>query len=459
MAQNLGSLWRFIMKILITDDEINIVKLLKEIFEEDNHEVEIAYNGQQAIDKYKSFSPDLTFLDVKMPVLDGVTALERIKLINPTATIIMISGHSNIPIAVKSIKGGAYDFLEKPLSLPLIKVTLNKAIQHIRATNRIANLQSNLDVKYQMIGISPAMKQLNHLIDRVANTNSKVLIQGESGTGKELVAWAIHTKSTRAEGNFIRFNSAAIPNELVESELFGYEKGAFTGAQNSKRGKIEEADGGTLFLDEIGDMNMTAQAKILRVIQEGEFERVGSNKSVKVDARIIAASHKDLEQLITQGKFREDLYYRLNVIPLRVPPLRERREDIAVLIDYFSKLNAQEMKIKAKVFTRETLDYFNKLNFPGNVRELKNIIERLYIVAEAETIDLNLVKNFYQPESKVDNFWEETTLFSAKKTQFEKRYLENQLKKHSGNISKTSQSLGLQQSNLSRKLKELGIKN
>lgn len=447
------------MKVLIADDEINIVKLLKEIFEEDNHEVDSAVNGQQAIDKFKSFSPDITFLDVKMPVLDGVSALEKIKLINPEALIIMISGHSNIPIAVKAIKGGAYDFLEKPLSLPIIKVTLNKAIRHIRINNKVVNLQENLDSKYQMIGSSLIMKQLNSLIDRVANTNSKVLIQGESGTGKELVAWAIHTKSNRVEGSFIRFNSAAIPNELVESELFGYEKGAFTGAENSKRGKIEEADGGTLFLDEIGDMSMTAQAKILRVIQEGEFERVGSNKSLKVDARIIAATHKDLQQLISEGKFREDLFYRLNVIPLRIPPLRERRDDIKKLIEYFSNINAQEMKSKAKIFTQESLDYLSSLTFPGNVRELKNLIERLYIVIEEDVIELSIVKKYHNPISQSDNFWDETISFSDKKKQFEKRYLEIQLAKHSSNVSNTSEALGLQQSNLSRKIKELGIEN
>lgn len=446
------------MKILIADDEINIVKLLKEIFEEENHYVESAYNGQQAIDKYKSFLPDITFLDVKMPVLDGVNALEKIKHINAEALVVMISGHSNIPIAVKSIKVGAYDFLEKPLSLPLIKITLNKAINHIRMNNRVANLQSDLNSKYQMIGNSPAMKQLNSLIDRVANTNSKVLIQGESGTGKELVAWAIHTKSNRVNGSFIRFNSAAIPTELVESELFGYEKGAFTGAQNSKKGKIEEADGGTLFLDEIGDMSMTAQAKILRVIQEGEFERVGSNKSIKVDARIIVATHKNLEQLIQEGKFREDLFYRLNVIPLRVPPLRERREDIKVLIDYFTRLNAHEMKVKAKIISEESLNYLSSLTFPGNVRELKNLIERLYIVVEEDFIELDIVKNYQNHSSKSDNFWDETMNFSDKKNQFEKKYLEIQLDKYSGNISKTSQALGLQQSNLSRKIKELEIK-
>ncbi len=445
------------MKILIADDEINIVKLLKEIFEEDKHEVSVAYNGQQALEQYKSFLPDITFLDVKMPVMDGVNALEKIKSFNKEALVVMISGHSNIPIAVKSIKVGAYDFLEKPLSLPIVKVTLNKAIKHIRINNRVANLEENLDSKYQMIGDSPEMQKLNSLINKVAATNSKVLIQGESGTGKELVAWSIHTKSCRTEGSFIRFNSAAIPNELVESELFGYEKGAFTGADKPKKGKIEEADGGTLFLDEIGDMSMTAQAKILRVIQEGEFERVGSNLPIKVDARIIAATHKNLEELIKLGQFREDLYYRLNVLPLRVPPLRERREDIGILIDYFSRINAQEMKIAAKKFSNQALDYLKKQNFPGNVRELKNLIERLYIVSEEETIDVSLVSNFHNSHKKQSDFWNETISYSDKKTEFEKKYLEIQLKKHDCNISKTSQALGLQQSNLSRKIKDLGI--
>lgn len=445
------------MKILVTDDEKNIVKLLKEIFEEDAHEVEIAYNGQEAIEKYKLFAPDITFLDVKMPVLDGVKALEKIKALNPEAIVIMISGHSNIPIAVKSIKGGAYDFLEKPLSLPLIKVTLNKAIKHIRMNSRVSNLEHNLADRYRMVGDSDFMKSLNKLIAKVALTNSKVLIQGESGTGKELVAWAIHAQSNRAENSFIRFNSAAIPLELVESELFGYEQGAFTGAESSKKGKIEEADGGTLFLDEIGDMSLTAQAKILRVIQEGEFERVGSNKTIKVDARIVAATHKNLPQLIQKGEFREDLYYRLNVIPITVAPLRERTDDIITLTNYFSNLNAQEMKIAPKRFTEDALAYLRSLAFPGNVRELKNLIERVYIISESDIIDSELLQSFSTPTKNRDKFWEETVNFSNKKSEFEKRYLELQLKKHDYNVSNTSLALGLQQSNLSRKIKELKI--
>lgn len=445
------------MKILVTDDEKNIVKLLKEIFEEDAHEVEVAYNGHEAIEKYKLFAPDITFLDVKMPVLDGVKALEKIKALNPEATVIMISGHSNIPIAVKSIKGGAYDFLEKPLSLPLIKVTLNKAIKHIRMNSRVSNLEHNLADRYKMVGDSDSMKSLNKLIVKVAATNSKVLIQGESGTGKELVAWAIHAQSNRSENSFIRFNSAAIPLELVESELFGYEKGAFTGAESSKKGKIEEADGGTLFLDEIGDMSLTAQAKILRVIQEGEFERVGSNKTIRVDARIVAATHKNLPQLIQKGEFREDLYYRLNVIPITVAPLRERTDDIITLTNYFSNLNAQEMKIVPKMFSEDALDYLRGLALPGNVRELKNLIERVYIISESDVIDSELLQSFYTPTKNRDKFWEETVNFSDKKSEFEKRYLELQLKKHDYNVSNTSLALGLQQSNLSRKIKELKI--
>lgn len=445
------------MKILVTDDEKNIVKLLKEIFEEDTHEVEVAYNGHEAIEKYKLFAPDITFLDVKMPVLDGVKALEKIKALNSEATVIMISGHSNIPIAVKSIKGGAYDFLEKPLSLPLIKVTLNKAIKHIRMNSRVSNLEHNLADRYKMVGVSDSMKRLNKLIVKVASTNSKVLIQGESGTGKELVAWAIHAQSNRSENSFIRFNSAAIPLELVESELFGYEKGAFTGAESSKKGKIEEADGGTLFLDEIGDMSLTAQAKILRVIQEGEFERVGSNKTIRVDARIVAATHKNLPQLIQKGEFREDLYYRLNVIPITVAPLRERTDDIITLTNYFSNLNAQEMKIVPKMFSEDALDYLRGLALPGNVRELKNLIERVYIISESDVIDSELLQSFYTPTKNRDKFWEETVNFSDKKSEFEKRYLELQLKKHDYNVSNTSLALGLQQSNLSRKIKELKI--
>ncbi len=446
------------MKILIIDDEVNIVKLLKEIFEEDNHIVEVAYNGQQGIEVFSHFKPDVTFLDVKMPIVDGLEALQKIKKINNDAIVIMISGHSNIAIAVKAMKHGAYDFLEKPLSLPMVRVALFKAQEYYNIQHKVSNLEKELADKYKMIGDSQEMKLLNNMIDKVARTSSKVLIQGESGSGKELVAWAIHHRSSRKRNRFVRFNSAAIPNELVESELFGYEKGAFTGAVSSKSGKIEEANNGTLFLDEIGDMSLTAQAKILRVIQEGEFERVGSNKSIKIDARIIAATHKNLQELVEQGLFREDLFYRLNVIPLQVPSLRDRKSDIPLLIEYFSHIFSEEMKVSQKSFDKDAIAIISNCQFKGNVRELRNFVERLYIVLEENQVTSEmLTKMNIEQKEKID-FWQETTKFSAKKQQFEKKYLKIQLEKHGNNISRTSDALNLQQSNLSRKLKDLKIK-
>ncbi len=446
------------MKILIIDDEVNIVKLLKEIFEEDNHIVEVAYNGQQGIEVFSHFKPDVTFLDVKMPIVDGLEALQKIKKINNDAIVIMISGHSNIAIAVKAMKHGAYDFLEKPLSLPMVRVALFKAQEYYNIQHKVSNLEKELADKYKMIGDSQEMKLLNNMIDKVARTSSKVLIQGESGSGKELVAWAIHHRSSRKRNRFVRFNSAAIPNELVESELFGYEKGAFTGAVSSKSGKIEEANNGTLFLDEIGDMSLTAQAKILRVIQEGEFERVGSNKSIKIDARIIAATHKNLQELVEQGLFREDLFYRLNVIPLQVPSLRDRKSDIPLLIEYFSHIFSEEMKVSQKSFDKDAIAIISNCQFKGNVRELRNFVERLYIVLEENQVTSEmLTKMNIEQKEKID-FWQETTKFSTKKQQFEKKYLKIQLEKHGNNISRTSDALNLQQSNLSRKLKDLKIK-
>lgn len=445
------------MKILVVDDEINIVKLLKEIFEEAGHNVEVAYNGQQAIENFTKFNPDVIFLDVKMPILDGIQALEKIKKRDTETVIIMVSGHSNIPIAVKAIKIGAYDFLEKPLSLPLVRITLNKAIQHLRISSKIKNLQSDVDEKYTMIGTSPQIKQMMSLISKVAVTNAKVLIRGESGSGKELVAWAIHSQSKRVQGSFIRFNSAAIPNELVESELFGFEKGAFTGAHATKKGKIEEADGGTLFLDEIGDMSLSAQAKILRVIQEGEFERVGSNKPLKIDARIIAATHKNLEELVSKGLFRQDLFYRLNVVPIEVPSLKERIEDVPVLVAHFSRLNAFEMKVPTKQFTDKAIQFLQNMPFNGNIRELKNLIERVYIICDEIKITHEILAQHVNATEEKRDFWSDTKPFSDKKSEFEERYLTTQLKKYNLSISNTSQALALQQSNLSRKLKDLNI--
>jgi len=446
------------LNILIVDDELNIAQTLKSILTDEGYECMAVYSGREALAAMEPFAPALALLDVKMDDMDGLETLQRLLEQDATLQVIMISGHSGISDAVKAMKLGAFDFLEKPLSLPLVKNAVRKALQYRAMSEDVRRLRSAAQAQYRMVGDSAPMKELRQTINRVAGTNAKVLIRGESGTGKELVAWAIHQQSPRASKPFVKFNSAAIPTELVESELFGYEKGAFTGAVKSRKGKIEEADGGSLFLDEIGDMSLAAQAKILRVIQEGEFERVGGNDTKKIDARIIAATHKNLEELVERGEFREDLFYRLNVVPVMVPPLRLHHEDIPELLEYFSDVFTRELCVPRKTFTPETLRELESWRFAGNIRELKNLVERIYILVEpreVRPIDLP-VASVCRDES--DNaFWRETAPFADKKRDFEWRYLQTQLAQFGGNISQTAKALGLHQSNLSRKLKELGI--
>ncbi len=445
------------MRVLIIDDEMNICLSLKNILEDEDYICEYALNSKNGMHKVESFSPDVILLDVRLDGANGIDVLKEIKESNPEIIVIMISGHSGIKEAVQAMRLGAYDFLEKPLSLTKIRVIIKKALDYKNIKRDYHRLKTDLDQQYKIIGHSEAIKQLHSLIRKVAPNDSKVLIRGESGTGKELVAYAIHHLSTRSEKPFIKFNSAAIPKELVESELFGFEKGAFTGADRSKDGKMEQANGGTLFLDEIGDMNLNAQAKILRVIQEGEFERVGGNKTQKIDVRIIAATHKNLEELIASGDFREDLYYRLNVIPIITPPLRQHPEDIPILIDYFSDFFASDLKIPHKTFSFEAIKLMQSWQFKGNVRELKNFIERIYILVPNEIIEPKDLEFLNQTKS-VSHFWNETINFKEKKKEFEKKYLSTQLKLHDNNLSKTAEALGLQVSNLSRKIKELEIK-
>ncbi|MDD2505990.1 MAG: sigma-54 dependent transcriptional regulator, partial [Candidatus Cloacimonetes bacterium] len=309
------------MKILIIDDEKNIRLSLTGILEDEGYDVISFGNIRQGLAAFDDEDPDAVLLDVKLPDGNGIDALEKIKSLAPKIPVIMISGNSNISDAVKAIKLGAFDFLEKPLSLPKIKITVAKALDYYKLSLQVMRMQADSERGWRMIGQSPVMQELNRLINRVAPSASKILIQGESGTGKELIARLIHMRSNRADKAFTKFNCAAIPRELIESELFGFEKGAFTGADARKKGKLEEADGGTLFLDEIGDMELAAQAKILRVIQEGEFERVGSNLTRKIDVRVIAATNKNLSEMVQNGSFREDLFYRLNVVPITSPPL------------------------------------------------------------------------------------------------------------------------------------------
>ncbi len=446
------------MKILIVDDEINICLSLKAVLEDENYDVDYAEGGKEALIKLKDFNPAVILLDVKMNDMDGLETLKKIKEKSPGTAVIMISGHSGIAEAVSAVKSGAFDFIEKPLSLPKVKLSVKKACEFVKMSNNYGKLYAKERERYKMIGSGAKLAELKKIIQKAAKTNAKVLIRGESGTGKELIAYALHSQSSRADKPFVKFNSAAIPDELAESELFGYAKGAFTGADKDKKGKIEEADGGTLFLDEIGDMSLSAQAKILRVIQEGEFERVGSNKTLKIDARIIAATHKNLEKMTEEGKFRHDLFYRLNVVPIKNPALREHAEDIEDLINHFSKIFSEELNVKIKKVSPQVTEELKKWQFAGNVRELRNLIERIYIFSEKPEIELADLRLGDEPQKQsCDNFFKETVSFAKKKKEFEKKYLMTQLEKFDFNISKTAKNIDLQQSNLSRKIKDLQI--
>ncbi len=445
------------MRVLIIDDEVNICLTLKNILKDEGYSCEYALDSNKGLRLFETLSPDIVLLDVRLDGANGLDILKIIKEKNKDTIVIMISGHSGIKEAVTSMKLGAYDFLEKPLSLTKVKIILKKAFEFKTISKDYLRLKDTVSEQYKIIGESKAIREVLQLIQKVAPSDSKVLIRGESGTGKELVAFAIHNQSKRTNKPFVKFNSAAIPNELVESELFGFEKGAFTGAVKSKNGKIEQADEGTLFLDEIGDMNLNAQAKILRVLQEGEFERVGGNKTHKINIRLIAASHKNLEELVEQGAFREDLYYRLNVIPIITPPLRNHPEDITILVEYFSRFFSEELKIPLKTFLPETISELQSWEFRGNVRELKNFIERIYILVDKEKIETSDILDLSQKIHKTD-FWNQTLPFKAKKQEFEIKYLTTQLRLNKGNISRTAKVLGLQVSNLSRKIKELKIK-
>ena len=448
------------MKILVVDDEKNIRTTLTDILSDEGYEVISADTGEKALEKLSHEGVDLVILDVKLPGIDGIEVFKTIGKSHPDLDVLMISGHSGIETAVHAVKLGAYDFLEKPLSMAKILTAARNIAEKQRLLTKIQEGKSVEQSRYRLVGESAQMATVRELIRKAAPTRSKVLIRGESGTGKELVAYAIHQQSKREEGPFVKFNSAALPNELVESELFGHEKGAFTGADRLRPGKLETADGGTLFLDEIGDMSTSAQAKILRVIQEGMFERVGSHQTLEIDVRIIAATHKNLEEMIQEGTFREDLYYRLNVVPIIIPPLREREGDIKILTDYFLQQFAIEFKAVTKQIDRGALDRLNRYPFPGNVRELKNLVERLYILTASDRITENDLVPFITGETRRETVTAqllETEDYKVAKREFEIRYLTAQLKKHNWNNSEAARQLGIRQPNLSRKIKELGI--
>jgi two-component system, NtrC family, nitrogen regulation response regulator NtrX len=446
--------------VLIVDDEPSIVQSLNGILSDEGFEVLSVDGGRSALEIIRETIPDIVLLDIWMPDIDGIETLKGIKELYPSLQVIMISGHGTIETAVKATKLGAYDFIEKPLSLEKVLLTIQKALNYNKLEAELDLFRERERQRYHITGHSKAIMEMKEQIRIVSPTNAWVLISGENGTGKELVAHTIHRLSKRRNKPFIEVNCAAIPEDLIESELFGHDKGAFTGATTMKRGKFDQAHEGILFLDEIGDMSINAQSKVLRILQEQRFERVGGNRTIEVDVRVIAATNKNLEEEITKGSFREDLYYRLNVIPVRVPPLRERVDDIAELADEFLDEFSIDAKSPRKTLGPDALELLKNYSWPGNVRELKNLIERLAImhsgaVIRADDIPSPFNTSRYKPGG-------EETLFSLETLKegrevFERQFISCKLEQFGGNISKTAEAIGMERSNLHKKIKYYGL--
>ncbi len=444
--------------ILIVDDEPAIQRSLKGVLEDEGYRVTAVGGGGDALARIADEPPDLIFLDIWMSGMDGLETLDKIKRVRADATVVMISGHGTIETAVKATKLGAYDFIEKPLSLEKTLLITARALDHARLERENAQLRERLDLEWDIAGESAAVQALRQQIAIAAPTNGRVLIHGENGSGKQLVARAIHQLSTRSAELFVEVNCAAIPEELIESELFGHEKGAFTGAVARRKGKFEVANGGTLFLDEIGDMSLKTQAKVLRALEEQAFERVGGTDTIKVDVRVIAASNKDLHDLIAQGRFREDLFYRLIVIPIEVPPLRARKEDIPLLINHFIARFASENGKRVKTVSVEALAYFLSYDWPGNVRELRNMVERLVIMAPGDVIGPENLPPPVRPKDLAtgSDATKDRTLKEAREA-FERAYILGELRATDWNITRTADKLGIERSHLYRKLKAYAI--
>ncbi len=440
-------------RILIVDDEKDICRSLAGILQDEGYETHTVGKGEDALEVTAVESFNLILLDIWLPGIDGLEVLKQVKQLKPEIEVIMISGHANIDNAVTATKLGAYDFIEKPLSLEKTLIAVSHALDKQRLELENLRLRKKVEKENEILGISKQVQALRQQIAMVAPTEGRVLICGENGTGKELIARAIHKQSPRSDRPFVEVNCAAIPEELIESELFGHEKGSFTGASSQRRGKFEQADNGTLFMDEIGDMSLKTQAKVLRVIEEQSFERVGGDKKITVNVRLIAASNKDLEQEIKTGAFREDLYYRLHVVPFYVPPLRERNQDIKLLATHFLQQFCSQNGKKNKKICQAVLQCLEDYAWPGNIRELKNLIERLVIMVPRETIQLaDLPLNFRQSTPQ-----EIPMSLKEARLQFEKQFIAEYLQKNKGNISQTARQLKIERSHLHRKLKTYGI--
>lgn len=379
-------------KILVIDDERSIRNTLKDILEYEKYSVDLAEDGIKALEKVKTAEYDIILCDIKMPGMDGIEVLEKLQELIPDTPVVMISGHGNIDTAVESIKKGAFDYIEKPLDLNRLLITIRNAMDKSSLVSETKILKKKVNKKFEIVGESQALKAVVEMADRVAKTDARVLITGANGTGKELVARRIHDQSNRSAGPFVEVNCAAIPSELIESELFGHEKGSFTSAVKQHLGKFEQANGGTLFLDEIGDMSLSAQAKVLRVLQESIISRVGGDKHIKVDVRVIAATNKNLSAEIAENNFREDLYHRLSVILIRVPSLNERKEDIPLLANHFIQLICDEYGMSKKTITENAITELQKINWTGNIREFRNVIERLIILCDQQITEEDVLK-------------------------------------------------------------------
>ena len=438
-------------RILIVDDEAGIRQALKQVLEYEKLTVKVAASGGEAITLYPEYKPHLVFLDVKMGGLDGLETLTRLRRLDPRAQIVMISGHGTIATAVEATQRGAFDFLEKPLDTDRLLVTVRNALAHAELIDENTRLREVAESRFTMVGASPALGTVRDLIEKVGPTSARVLVTGENGTGKELVARALHEASPRRDRPFVEVNCAAIPSELIESELFGHMKGSFTGAFADRAGKFEQADGGTLFLDEVGDMSLPAQAKLLRVLQEGVVTRIGGSKSIQVDVRVLAATNKDLDSEIDEGKFREDLLYRLNVVPIHVPPLRERREDIPALVEHFAEQLSATAGVPARKFSEDAVRRLQTRSWPGNIRELRNAVERALILASGKTITGKDVDRLL-PNTASDGHTFETFKLEA-----EKNFLVEQLKQHDWNVAETARALKMPRSNLYKKIERYGL--
>jgi two-component system nitrogen regulation response regulator NtrX len=444
--------------ILIVDDERGVQTSIQGILEDAGFDAQAVSSGEEALEVALKREFPVVLLDVWLPGMDGLEVLAKLRQISPTTIAIMISGHGSIETAVRATKLGAFDFVEKPLSLDKTILVVKNALHQFKLQEENRLLREQIEQKYVMIGDSVPMQALRQQINFAAPTNGRVLICGENGTGKELVAHLLHLRSQRRDGAFIEMNCAAIPEELIESELFGHVKGSFTGASEDKEGKFSQADKGTLFLDEVGDMSSKTQAKVLRVLEEQRFTPVGGNSAIKVDVRVIASTNKNLEREIELGNFREDLYYRLNVLPFQLPPLRERREDIAALIPYFLDDFARKYGRKAPMLTAKAIEILELYPWPGNVRELRNIMERIVIMTHQSRIDI-----YDLPESVLNRTLltpleqELGASLQGARERFEREYILQRLVEYKGNVSRAAQALQIERSNLYRKIRQLGI--